>query len=516
MKELLKLKTKEAVSSILPISIIILVLNCLLLLINKSQGGNLELLGIKEMIVFMFGAGFLIVGMSLFSLGADIAMAPIGEHIGSSLVKSRKLWLLIICALVLGILITLAEPDLNVLASQVPFDSSSLKWMIAIGVGIFLCLALFRNILQINLKKVLVVCYSLVAVLTLVLLITGKSAFLGVSFDSGGVTTGPVTVPFMMALGVGVSAISARKDKMDDGFGMVALCSIGPILAVLLLSLFHDGGALSYELSKGSLGSLSIYFTHMHEYIKEVGIALLPILVFFLIFNFAMLHLEKNRLIRILIGVGYSFVGLVLFLNAVNSGFLSAGRIIGMAISEGASWLLVPVGFLLGYVTVIAEPAIHSLNKQVEDVSGGAISRKSMLNALSIGVGCAIALALIRIVAGFSIIYYLIPGYLIALLLMKYVPDIYTSIAFDSGGVASGPMTAGFVLPFAIGACYVLNGAESIISGAFGVVSLVALTPLIAIQCLGLSVVLKQNVRRRIEERRHALANENEIINFDI
>ena len=516
MYELLKLKTKEAVSSILPIAIIILVLNCILLVVNKVQGSNLDLLSIKEMVVFIFGAGLLIVGMSLFTMGADIALSPMGSHIGSSLVKSKKIWLLIISALVLGVLITLAEPDLNVLATQVPFSSSSLKWMIASGVGIFLCLALLRNMFQINLKKVLTVCYGIVFLLTIILLACGKSAFLGVSFDSGGVTTGPVTVPFMMALGLGVSAISARNDKMDDGFGMVALCSIGPIMAVLILSLFHNGGDLSYELGSGNLNSLSIYFIHMWEFVKEVGVALLPIVVFFLLFNVFMLHLEKQRLIKLLIGIGYTFVGLVLFLSSVNSGFLSVGRIIGMALGSKASWALVPIGFLLGYVTVIAEPAIHSLNKQVEDISGGAISKKSMLNALSIGVGFAIALSLIRIIAGFSIIYYIVPGYALALVLMKYVPDIYTSIAFDSGGVASGPMTAGFILPFAIGACYVLNGAESIISGAFGVITLVALTPLIAIQCLGLSVVLKQNIRRRVEEKRHALANENEIINFDI
>ena len=516
MSNQLKAKFKEASLSILPVTIIILILNWSLQLASSISGAGLDLLGLKETLIFLFGAAMLITGMSLFTLGADISLSPMGSNVGIGLVKSKKMWLLIICALMLGVLITLAEPDLNVLASQVPFDSWSLKLMIAFGVGIFLCLALIKNVLKISLKKLLVICYLIVGVLLCILCTTGRSAFLGVSFDSGGVTTGPVTVPFMMSLGIGVSTVAMRNDKQDDGFGMVALCSIGPIMAVLILSLFYNAGGLEYPIPGGELNGLSIYFAHILDYIKEVALALLPIVAFFVIFNIVMLRLEKNQVRKILIGAVYTFLGLVLFLTSVNAGFLSVGTMLGKALGEYASWLLIPIGFILGLVTVIAEPAIHTLNKQVEDISGGAISKKSMLIALSLGVGAAIALALIRIVCDFSVIYYLVPGYAIALILMRFVPDIYTSIAFDSGGVASGPMTAGFILPFAIGACYMLHGESSIISGAFGVISLVALTPLIAIQCLGLSVVIKQNIRKRIELRRTIALNENEIINFDI
>ena len=516
MSNQLKVKFKEASLSILPVTIIILILNWSLQLVSYINDINLELLGIKETFIFLFGALMLITGMSLFTLGADISLSPMGSSVGTGLVKSKKMWLLIACALMLGVLITLAEPDLNVLASQVPFDSWSLKLMIAFGVGIFLCIALVKNVLKISLKKLLLICYLIVGVLLCVLCVTGRSAFLGVSFDSGGVTTGPVTVPFMMSLGIGVSAVAMRNDKRDDGFGMVALCSIGPIMAVLILSLFYDAGGLEYPVPVGDVSGLSIYFSHIFEYVKEVSLALLPIMAFFIIFNIVMLHLEKAQLRKILIGAVYTFLGLVLFLTSVNAGFLSVGTMLGKAFGEYASWLLIPIGFILGLVTVIAEPAIHTLNKQVEEISGGAISKKSMLIALSLGVGSAIALSLIRIVCDFSVIYYLVPGYALALILMRFVPDIYTSIAFDSGGVASGPMTAGFILPFAIGACYMLHGESSIISGAFGVISLVALTPLIAIQCLGLSVVVKQNIRKRIELRRTIALNENEIINFDI
>lgn len=516
MSNQLKAKFNEAAVSILPITFIILALNWGIQLISYINGITIDLLGIKETLIFIFGSLMLITGMGLFTLGADISLSQMGAHIGSGLVKSKKLWLLIICALVLGILITLAEPDLNVLASQVPFNPWSLKFMIAAGVGIFLCIALIKNIFQASLKKVLLVCYLIVGALLCVLCVTGKSAFLGVSFDSGGVTTGPVTVPFMMSLGVGVSAVVSRNDKHDDGFGMVALCSIGPIMAVLILSLFYKDGGLEYPMPGGELSDLSIYFTHILDYVGEVALALLPIIVFFLLFNIFMLRLNKHQLRRIIIGIVYTFLGLVLFLTSVNAGFLSVGTMLGKILGEYASWALIPVGFVLGLVTVIAEPAIHTLNKQVEEISGGAVSKKSMLIALALGVGTAIALSLIRIICDFSIIYYLIPGYTIALVLMKFVPDIYTSIAFDSGGVASGPMTAGFVLPFAIGACYMLHGESSIIAGAFGVISLVALTPLIAIQCLGLSVIIKQNIRKRIEARRTVVVNENEIINFDI
>lgn len=516
MSNLLKSKFKESVQSILPVTLIILALNVILQIFNRLNDWNIELLGVKETIIFIVGAILLIVGMTLFTLGADISLSPMGEYIGSGLVKSKKIFLLIFSALVLGILITLAEPDLSVLASQVPFSPLSLKLMIAIGVGVFLCIALIRNIFQISLKKLLLIFYLVVGVLLTVLLATGKGIFLGVSFDSGGVTTGPVTVPFMIALGVGVAAISVRNDKNNDGFGMVALCSIGPIIAVLILSMFHESGGLSYEMDNSNLTGIGMYFEGMLEYAKEVAIALLPIVAFFLIFNFTMLHIEKKNLSKILIGLVYNYLGLVIFLSSVNSGFLVVGRIIGKALGENASWALVPIGFILGLVTVIAEPAIHSLNKQVEDISGGAISKKSMMMALSLGVGSAIALALIRIVLDFSLVYYLVPGYLIALVLMKFTPDIYTSIAFDSGGVASGPMTAGFILPFAIGACYMLNGPESIVSNAFGVVAMVALTPLIAIQCLGLSVEIKSRIRKRIELNRNKVVNENEIINFNI
>jgi len=516
MSNQLKVKFKEASVSILPVTLIILAINWILQIGGVISGTNMDLLGIKETLIFLFGSLMLITGMSLFTLGADISLSQMGGHIGSGLVKSKKIWLLIICALVLGILITLAEPDLNVLASQVPFNSWSLKLMIAIGVGIFLCIALIRNILKVSLKKVLLICYLIVGVLLCVLCFTGKSAFLGVSFDSGGVTTGPVTVPFMLSLGIGVSVVAARNDKHDDGFGMVALCSIGPIMAVLILSLFYNDGGLEYPMPGGELNTIGIYFSHIFDYVKEVALALLPIIGFFVLFNIFMLHLEKKNLIKIIIGTIYTFIGLVLFLTSVNAGFLSVGVVLGKVLGEYASWALIPIGFILGLVTVIAEPAIHTLNKQVEEISGGAISKKSMLIALSLGVGTAIALSLIRIVCDFSVIYYLIPGYAIALILMRFVPDIYTSIAFDSGGVASGPMTAGFILPFAIGACYMLHGESAIISGAFGVISLVALTPLIAIQCLGLSVVVKQNIRKRIEARRTIVVNENEIINFDI
>lgn len=503
MKKQLLEKIKESLLSILPITMIVLLLHMT----------KISVLTPKELKLFIFGAVLMIIGMGLFTLGANVAMTPMGQHIGEVFIKSKKLWFLILSSLALGILITLAEPDLSVLANQVPVNSTVLIITVALGVGLFLVLALLRIIFKINLTLLLMIFYGLIFLLCIFV----QPEFLPMAFDSGGVTTGPITVPFIMALGVGTATLAGDHQTKENSFGLIALCSIGPILAVFILGLFFKGTPTYIEETMDLSSSiLHMFFHGFMEYTKDVSIALAPIVLFFFIFQAIFIHLPKKRLIKILIGILYTYLGLILFLTAVNIGFMPAGVSIGKNIgSSSYAWVLIPLGLLMGLVVVLAEPAIHVLNKQVEELSGGTISKRSMLVGLSLGVGLSIALSMIRILFGFSILWYILPGYFISLLLTFFVPKIYTAIAFDSGGVASGPMTAGFILPFAVGACSVILGESRIMEGAFGIVAMVAMTPLVTIQLLGFISVLKQKKASKALQPKKVSEDDAQIIYFN-
>lgn len=484
------LKIKESVSSVLPITILVLLLH--LTIVPMSVG---------TLYMFIMGAVMLIFGMGLFTLGADMSMMNMGEKMGAYITKSRKIWLLIPVTLLLGIIITVAEPDLQVLARQIPgVPDPVIIWSVAIGVGIFLVVAFLRTLFQIKLRSILIVLYIAVFILA----IFAPNNFVAVAFDSGGVTTGPITVPFIMALGIGMAAVRSDKTSQEDSFGLVALCSVGPILASLFLGIFYhpDGAGYSPVGVAGDISfatAFSEFYHHLPDYVKEVAIALLPIIGFFAIFQFAVLKIPFRQLIKIVIGLIYTYLGLVLFLTGVNVGFMPAGYFIGsQMVSNSFRWLLIPLGMVIGFVIVAAEPAVHVLNQQVEDISDGMITSKSMQLSLSIGVAVSVALALLRVSTGLSIWFLIVPGYFIALLMSFFVPPIFTSIAFDSGGVASGPMTATFLLPLAMGACDALGG--DILMDAFGIVAMVAMTPLITIQGLGLLYKFRLNRTPIIEE----------------
>jgi len=476
MNRKLKEKINEALSSVLPITIIVFLLSVTFVPIP-----------IGTTVMFLAGAVMLIVGMGFFSLGADMAMMPMGEGLGAQFFKIHKLWIIIILSFLMGFLITVAEPDLQVLARQVPsIPNMTLIGTIALGVGIFLVVAILRILFRIALSKMLFFFYLLLFALAAF----APKDFIPVAFDSGGVTTGPITVPFIMAMGLGLAAVRSDRNSQEDSFGLISLCSIGPILAVLLLGIVFDPQDNSYasvvEPVVETTRDVAIqYVLHCPEYIKEVLMALIPICIFFLIFQLITKRYAKVQLIRIAVGFVYTLVGLVLFLTGVNVGFIPVGHLLGAQI--GASdypWALIPLGMVIGYYIVNAEPAVHVLNKQVEEVTNGAISQKAMRLALSIGIACSLALSMIRILTGISIFWLLIPGYAIALAITFYVPKIFTGIAFDSGGVASGPMTSTFLLPFAMGACESYGG--DVLTDAFGIVAMVAMTPLITIQIMGL------------------------------
>lgn len=500
-------KIKESLISVLPITLIVIILN-FTPLINFS---------IDELVIFVISALLLISGIGLFNLGADMAMTPMGEYIGTSLTKSKKLGILLFAALLLGFFITIAEPDLSVLAKQVEkvLDGTLLIMLVGIGVGIFLLLSVLKIVFKRNLASMLMFFYMLLFAICSIVIINGNELLLPLAFDSGGVTTGPITVPFIMALGVGIALTIGGKRANENSFGLIALCSIGPMLAVAVLSIFADGD-VPYEVPEAYIlpdNLLRSYFTTLLSVTKEVTIALGLIVVFFFIIQTIFIKLPRKRLLQILVGILYTYIGLIIFLTSVNVGFMPIGYKMGMDLANNKTALVI-ISFIIGLVVVLAEPAVHVLNKQVEQITNGIVTKKSMLIALSIGVGISICLSIIRIIYDFSILYYLIPGYFISLGLSFFVPRMYTAIAFDSGGVASGPLTSTFILPFAVGVCMVLQGQDSIMYDAFGIVSMVAMTPLITIQLLGFRALAAKRIREKIAMKRISNEDDNIIIEF--
>lgn len=503
MPNALKDKLKESFASILPIALIVLALS---LVFTPLDAGTF--------VLFLIGVLFLIFGMGAFTLGADLSMLVIGEKIGSVVTHSRKVWLIALISFLIGILVTVAEPDLQILAEQVPaVENYLLILTVAVGVGIFLMIAMLRIVFRIRLSVLLIIFYAVAFLLSFFV----PSDFWAVAFDSGGVTTGPMTVPFIMALGVGVASIRSDKRGRDDSFGLVALSSVGPIIAVLVLAVaFHiEGGEYEmpvYPVVETTRDVLSAYGWGLLDYLREVAVALLPVIAFSALFQLVTKAFHKRQIVRILIGFLYTFLGLTLFLTGANVGFMPVGMQIGEKLASLAGgWLLLPVGMLVGYFVVAAEPAVHVLNKQVERMSAGAISASSMKIGLCAGVCISIGLAMLRILTGINVMWILIPGYVIALALTFFTPPLFTGIAFDSGGVASGAMVSSFVLPLAIGACYALRGAEAIMTQAFGCVAFVALTPLISIQILG--IVYRHKTSR---VKRNFLSVEDSILEYEV
>jgi hypothetical protein len=498
----LKEKISESLTSVLPVTVIVLLLSFTL---APMPTGTLML--------FLLGAAMLIVGMGFFSLGADMAMMPIGEQMGGKLGGGWRLASVALICFLIGTVVTIAEPDLQVLAKQVPsVPDAVIILSVAAGVGLFLVVSMLRTRFGLPLAPTLVGLYALVFGLSIFV----PNEFLAVAFDAGGVTTGPITVPFLMALGSGMAGV---QGKDGDNFGMVALCSVGPILMVMLLGVCYQSTEIAYTpfaipFVRDSQEVGQQFLQGLPAYMKEVALGLLPILVFFAVFQLASIRLKRRSVIKILVGAGYTYIGLVLFLTGANVGFMPAGSFLGRTLAGLPEyWLLVPIGMVVGWFIVAAEPAVHVLNRQVEDVTSGAIPQRAIGLAMSVGVSVSIGLAMLRVCLGIPIYFLVVPGYGLALLLTRFVPNMFTAIAFDSGGVASGPMTATFLLPLTMGACEALG--RDILTDAFGVVAMVAMTPLITIQLLGL---LYQHKLRRTaagEVQIQTLELVSDIIDYD-
>ena len=485
--QLLLEKTKESLSSVLPITAIVLLISITIAPLTPGT-----------MVLFLFGAILLVFGMGLFTMGVEMSMIPMGDGIGVSISKAKRIGLPLIICFILGVVVTVAEPDLQVLAEQLPtVPNLTLILAVALGVGFFLVVAQVRMLFNIPLSYTLVFFYIIVFVLSFF----APDNFVPVAFDSGGVTTGPITVPFIMALGIGMASIRSDKNSSNDSFGLISLCSIGPILAVMILGIITPNVDASYTSVDiphvETTRDAALLFAHeIPDYVGEVAVALLPIVAIFALFQLFFRRFHRRNLVKVLVGLVYTYLGLVLFLVGVNVGFMPVGATLGASVASGThNWILVPIGALVGYFIVRAEPAVRVLARQVEEITNGSINQKSINLALSIGIAISVGLAMLRILTGISIMWFLIPGYVLSLTMTFFVPQIFTGVAFDSGGVASGPMTTTFLLPLAMGACEAVGG--NVLTDAFGIVALVAMTPLFTIQLLGLI----DKVRRKVEDR---------------
>ena len=507
LNEKLREKIRESFASVLPVTIIMLVFSIFVVPMEVST-----------IALFLVGALLLVIGMGFFQLGAEMAMIPTGEGLGAELSKTKSIILIVVITFVVGFFITIAEPDLQVLANQTPaIPGMVLILTIAVGVGLFLVAALLRSTFRIRLSTMLIVLY----IALFVLAIFAPPEFLPIAFDAGGVTTGPMTVPFILAIGIGFASLRRDKHAADDSFGLVAIASVGPILTVLILGFFYNPTTANYnpiivpEVSDTQ--EVAQAFTdELPLYMEEMFFALLPIVAFFIVFQLFTHRYTRKNIAKVIIGFGYTFLGLVLFLVGVNVGFLPVGHLLGNSIgSMPFNWILVPFGMLLGFFIVKAEPAVQVLTHEVEEVTHGAISKKLVGNSLSIGVAVAVGIAMLRILTGIPIMWILVPGYAIALGLTFFVPKLFIGIAFDSGGVASGPMTSTFLLPFAIGACEGVGG--NVMTDAFGVVAMVAMTPLIAVQIMGLIYAIQQKkaLKAQIAEPQVGLPDDDEIIDYE-
>ena len=461
---------KESFNTIYPVIFIVFLLNIIL---------KLDFL---DLMAFLISAIIIVIGITLFSFGVNISLIPIGKEIGESLVKSKKMSLILIISFFLGFVVTIAEPDLILLAGQLTNIPNLLFIIIvSIGVGIFLMISTYRIFHKQNFNTTIVIFYSLI----LLLVFFVSKEFIPISFDAAGATTGTISVPFIISFGLGL--ISTRNDlkSKEDSFGMVGICSIGPIVTVLIMGLFYNLES-SYTININENSNLfSIFTTGILKYAKEILITILPIIAVLIIYQLINKKYQKKELKKIFLGIAIIFLGLTFFLLGANVGFLKIAYVIGNSlVLSKYNYLLLPLGAIIGYFIIQSEPSVKVLTEQIEEITGGSISRKIMTICLSIGVSLAVLLSLTRVITGISILWFLIPGYFISILLSYFIPKIFTTIAFDSGGAASGAMTTCFLLPLAIGATNALNG--NIITDAFGMVALVAMAPLITIQLLGL------------------------------
>lgn len=505
-------KLKNSFFAVLPIVAVVLVLHFAKIVTFSS----------KELIIFGISAVLVLIGMCLFNIGAESSMQQMGQLVGSSVAKNKSIEFLVIIFFLFGLLITVAEPDLEVLAQQAANSEAEkliLIISVGVGVGIFLVIGALRILFQKSLKVWLLGFYGMMFALCCLV----DYARIPLSLDSGGVTTGPITVPFILSVGVGIAASRAGNKSDADSFGLVAFSSIGPILVVLILSLVtkntrvYDVNTIEAVSDKSILKMFTDGLIGFDGTLFKVALSVLPLLIFFIFYEALFIKLSRRKLIGLFVGVIFVYFGLVLFLTAVEVGFLPIGQSLGKTLAAQNTKMFIAVGAALGLAAAFAEPAVHVLTEQVQSISEGTINKVAVLLTIALGNAFAIGLSMLRVKLGFNLLWIIVPGYIISFFLSFIVPDIYSAIAFDAGGVVSGPMNSTFILPFAIGACYALNGSEAstkIMTDAFGTIGVVALMPLLMIQILGLSGTIRIARERKVARRRTTAKYDNQIIHF--
>lgn len=480
-------KLREVLFSVLPITAIVVILNFTLTPIDNLV-----------MIRFLIGAILIIIGLTIFLFGVDIGITPIGNTMGKAMVKPNKVIIVAIAGLLLGFFISIAEPDLHILAGQVDavtsglISKSTILVVVSLGIALMLSVGLTRIVYNFRLHKLLTILYGIILVLAIFI----SPEFMAISFDASGATTGALTVPFILALATGVSKLKKySKSSEEDSFGLVAISSTGAILGVMIMSILSKTDKITGSLENAGTASSSVISPFIHKFpvvAGEVAVALAPILILFLVFQKISFKLSKAAVRKMLFGMLFTFIGLIFFLVGVNAGFMEVGSIVGyeLASMDNHAYVIL-VGFILGMVTILAEPAVYVLTHQIEDVTSGYVKRKVVMVSLALGVALAVALSIIRIlIPGIQLWHYLLPGYIISIAMTYFVPELFVGIAFDSGGVASGPMTATFILAFAQGVAESIEGANVLVDG-FGIIAMVAMTPLIALQILGFIFKIK-------------------------
>lgn len=476
----------EALISVLPITLLIILINFLL-----PQG-----LTTFEFIGFIVGNIFLIGGMTLYGKGTQLSLNSVGDNFGSFITMKKKIWIVIVAGIALGFIITVAEPDLSVLGTQLGAIKWTLIITIALGVGVFLALSLLKTLLKWDFSFLILILYAILFLIALFL----DEEYVALCFDSGGVTTGALTVPFILALGASVAGAVGGKNKSENSFGMTAICSVGPIMMTMLLCIIFKptvDPSITPAIPTTIQELVSVYAHELEKCFLEVLIALAPIAVAFYLFNLIFFKLPKIQVIRISVGFLYTYVGLAFFLTGVNAAYMGTGYFIGHSLGGlDQKWILVILAAVVGLLIILAEPAVNVLVKQVEGISSGTIKGSTLKVALAMSMAFALAMSMLRIIYSFPIWYIIGPGYALALGLSFFVPKVYTTIAFDAGGVASGPMTATFLLPLAIGATEVIHSSSLILTNAYGLIATVAMMPLITIQILGLTTRLKTRKKK--------------------
>lgn len=499
IKQLLQ-HVKDALLSILPVTLTVILLHFTGLV---PLGNNI--------ITFVIGAAFLLIGLILFNIGVSESLLKVGEMIGSSLVKVSKFPLLILIVFIMGFVITSAEPSVMLLATQTPINRYVFVFVVAGGVGLYLVLAVLKVIFNKHFNVFVITTYVLIFGCAILV----APEFLPMAFDSSGVATGVVTVPFIIAIGTGVAMTLSKRRAQEDSFGFVGFAILGPILFVIIMGIFSDKPTYSAGESGEVLTISQMILNAIKHAAIDNALVLVPILVFFVIYQVFYIKLSKRKLLRIGVGFIYVYIGLLLFIAGANIGYVPIGNLIGeVLVNKNNLAIMLTIIALIGGLACLAEPSVHFLGSQVEEISDGTIKKTTLVLTLAGGVCISMMLSVIRVYFDFSFMYFIVPGYFIAVALTFIVPRVYTSIAFDGGGAVSSALTASFLAPIIMGVTMAIPGRDLVLNG-LGTIGLISMMPLITIQLLGFGAMLKERAAIRISKARRVEEYEAEIIYFN-